>query len=191
MKHHFHGRFTQDLDGVDPLSLEVFRAFKTAMLRQSQLMFRMMANKGTHPAQAGCLRMLIEQDGITQRDLAENMHVSRPTITTMLQKMEKSGLIERRADERDQRLTRIYLTDSGRELSGLVGSAFRELVEVSFGSMPEADRRELLRLLTDMNVRLGGVLSDGSVADGLGPAARPADSDPAHALDDERETSPA
>ena len=42
------------------------------------------------------------------------LHLSRPSVTAMLQALEKSGAIERRSDERDQRLTRVYLTDEGR-----------------------------------------------------------------------------
>jgi DNA-binding MarR family transcriptional regulator len=158
-EHPHHPPFTTELDGVDPLSCQVFHAFKTAMMSERQLMLRLMADKGTHPAQAGCLRVLAANDGISQRDLAENLHVSRPTVTTMLQKMEKSGLIERRADAQDQRLTRIYMTDAGRRLHSSLGSAFRDLLEAGIGPMPDADRRELLRLLNDLEANISRALS--------------------------------
>ena len=38
---------------------------------------------------------------------------SAEAITKMLQSMERSGLVERRSDERDQRLTRVHLTSAG------------------------------------------------------------------------------
>jgi DNA-binding MarR family transcriptional regulator len=158
-KHPHHAVSTAELDGVDPLSFQVFHAFKTAMMSERQLMLRLMADKGTHPAQAGCLRVLAGNDGISQRDLAENLHVSRPTVTTMLQKMEKSGLIERRADEQDQRLTRIYMTEEGLRLHESLGSAFRDLLEAGLGPMPDADRRELLRLLGDLEANISLALS--------------------------------
>ena len=165
MKHPHHEQFAKELDGVDPLSFQVFHAFKTAMMKERQLMMRLMAEKGTHPAQAGCLRVLSTNDGISQRDLAEQLHVSRPTVTTMLQKMEKSHLIERRPDAQDQRLTRIYLTEDGRALQDSLGSAFRDLIEAGLGPMPEADRREFLRLLEDLNANITRALADATDPD--------------------------
>jgi DNA-binding MarR family transcriptional regulator len=65
----------------------------------------------------------------------------------MLQKMEQHGLVERWDDEADQRLTRIRLTAAGRERAQAFGSSFAEYVDSTIGAMPEADRRELARLL--------------------------------------------
>ena len=47
------------------------------------------------------LRFLSVNDGITQRDLAEALHVARPTVTKMLNAMEKAGLVRRRPDAAD------------------------------------------------------------------------------------------
>lgn len=159
MKHPPHGKLIHDLKGIDPLSLEVFHAFKAAILRQRQLMLRIMADKGTHPAQAGCLLVLADHDGMSQRDLAENLHVSRPTVTTMLQKMERSGVIERRSDEADQRLTRIYLTDAGHSLAESVRAVYPQVLEIALGPMPAHDRREFLRLLESFNNNIDQALT--------------------------------
>jgi len=67
-----------DLDGVDDLSAGVFRAFLAALRLHRQLMVKTLAGHGTHPGQAVCLRLLATHDGITQRDLATALHLSRP-----------------------------------------------------------------------------------------------------------------
>ena len=136
-----------DLQGVDDLSAHVFRSFLGTARMHMQLMVRTLADTGTRPGQAMCLRLLSVNDGVSQRELADVLHVARPTVTKMLQGMEKAGLVQRRADEADQRLTRVYLTDAGRDAEKQMGVAAAEYVNATIATLPEEDRRELARLL--------------------------------------------
>ena len=70
-----------------------------------------------HPGQAFCLRLVVENDGMTQRDLAAGLHIAAPTISRMLQSMEKTGLVKRLQDVANQRLTRVFATSAGRRAS--------------------------------------------------------------------------
>ncbi len=137
----------QALDGVDELSLRAFRELRDTMRANGHAMGRRFAAKGAHMGQAACLRVLDGRDGISQRDLADILHVSRPSITAMLQAVEKAGLVVRKPDESDQRLTRVYLTEEGRKVATELRHVLADYVSEIFGSMPEADRRELARLL--------------------------------------------
>lgn len=136
-----------ELDGVDPLSYRVFQAFMRALHLHGQLMVRTLAEEGTHPGQAVCLRILATHDGISQRDLAHSLHVAPPTVTTMLQRMERAGVIERRPDEADQRVTRVQLTAQGRRLEESLRAIFARYISQALDSMSEEDRRQLERLL--------------------------------------------
>lgn len=136
-------------DGVDELSAQTFRAFIGTVRLHGRLMMGLLAGGGAHPGQVFCLRVIAGHDGITQRDLADELHVARPTVTKMLQGMERASLIERRADEHDQRLTRVHLTGSGRELEAKLRTVAAAYVKDTIGRLPEADRRELARLLTE------------------------------------------
>lgn len=135
--------------GIDPLSTSVLEAFRRAAHANRQIFVRMVGvEKHGRPGRAVMLLVLgSASDGITQRQLAEVLHVSPPTVTVMLQKMEKSGLVERWTDEADQRLTRIRMTPKGRELAGPISDRFNAYIEASLGSMSVADRQELGRLL--------------------------------------------
>ncbi len=144
---HPHGDRSAVMEGVDPLSAEVFGAFRRAMHLNKQLLGRIMAEKGGHPGAAGVLRVLANNEGITQRDLAEMLQLSRPTVTTMLQRLEQHRLVERWDDEADQRLTRIRLTEAGREQATSFKASFAEYIDGTVGTMPDGDRRELARLL--------------------------------------------
>jgi len=142
--------------GCDPqnLSLDagdsataVFGAFMRAAHSHRQLMARKMGARNISPAQMFCLREVAHDSGITQRDLAERLNVSRPTLTVMLHKMEKAGLIERRADETDQRYTRVHLAGGGAQLHEQMHGVVSEVVEEMVGPLSEPDRVELARLL--------------------------------------------
>lgn len=166
MHEHHHAAWARELSDVDPVSLQVFTAFKRAMVLQRQHVLKLMSEHGSHPAQAGCLRLLSGHAGLSQREIATYLHVSPPTVTTMLQKMEKAELIERRTDEIDQRLTRIYLTKKGTDIQEGIARAFKESIDIALGSMPEADRLELTRLLdavsTNIEASLGTSVDEGA-----------------------------
>jgi len=136
-----------ELDGIDPLSYRVFQAFMRTVHVHRQLMVRTLAEEGAHPGQAVCLRMLAAHDGISQRDLACALLLAPPTVTTMLQRMEKAGTIERRPDEDDQRITRVRLTAEGRRLEERLRAVLARHIGRALDSMSEVDRRELERLL--------------------------------------------
>jgi MarR family transcriptional regulator, organic hydroperoxide resistance regulator len=136
-----------ELEGVDDLSAQAFRAFlATARLHFKSMLATMAGSRSQH-GQAMCLRMLSVNDGATQRDVARMLYVAPPTVSKMLRTMEKAGLVERRPDEADQRLTRVYLTDSGRRREVEMGVAVGVYVNATFATLTAQERGELVLLL--------------------------------------------
>ena len=149
-----------DLEGIEPSSAVVLSSFRKAMHLNRQLFMRLAGGAGGHPGRTVVLGMLAGHEGISQKDLAEKMHLARPTVTIMLQKMEGEGLIERWDDPDDQRLTRIRLTGSGREQSKCVGDSYARYVDLTIGKMPEADRAEFARLLDLLSDNIATALKE-------------------------------
>ena len=71
---------------------------------------------GIHPRQMPILAVLWRKDGCSQKELAEKLDVKPPTVTVSIQRLEKAGIIFRRQDEKDQRVSRIYLSEEGRSI---------------------------------------------------------------------------
>lgn len=67
---------------------------------------------GVH-GQNRSLALLARNEGMKQADLARNAHVRPSSVSEVLERLEKSGLIERRRDQKDRRVLRVYLTDKG------------------------------------------------------------------------------
>jgi DNA-binding MarR family transcriptional regulator len=82
---------------------------------------------GLHRGQSFVLRALWERDGMTQSELTERLNRSPSTITKTVQRMEKGGFVQRCADDRDERVSRVFLTDEGRDLQPAVEDVWRRL----------------------------------------------------------------
>ena len=73
----------------------------------------LMGNTEVHQGQGGLLVTLHFQDGQTQKELAHSIGVKPATMTVMIKRMEKNGLVKKEQDKEDQRTTRIYITEKG------------------------------------------------------------------------------
>jgi DNA-binding MarR family transcriptional regulator len=60
--------------------------------------------------------LLWEKDGRSVNELGQPLMLDSGTLTPLLKRMEKAGFVTRARDERDERVTRIFLTDNGRSL---------------------------------------------------------------------------
>ncbi len=152
-----------ELEGVDPLSTRVFGAFMKALHLHRQAVTKALASQGRNFSQVGCLRVLADNDGMSQRDLADTLHLSRPSVTTMLHAMEAEGAIVRRPDDHDRRLTRVYLTDSGRALEQGMRAGLADYLNRTVGTMSKGDRETLERLLGKLADSIADTLADSPV----------------------------
>ena len=107
-----------------------------------------------HPGQAFLLKILNVQDGLSQKELAEHIGVKPPSITVMLKKLEAECHIEKTQDDKDQRITRIFITESGKKLAAKVNSTLYEMEEQAFSNMTELEIMMLRRLLLQMKENL-------------------------------------
>ena len=115
-----------------------------------------MEESGLHCGQGFALRQLWHKDGIPQSQLAHGLHVAPATVTISLQRMEGIGLIERRQDPHDQRVSRVYLTDKGRLLRSQVEGNVRKLEEQALAGFTDQElillRRFLLQIRNNLQV---------------------------------------
>ena len=83
--------------------------------------------------------LLWEQDGRSVNELGQPLHLDSGTLTPLLKRMEKAGLVTRKRDTKDERIMRIHLTDHGR--------ALRERARAIPPAMPCASGLELEGLM--------------------------------------------
>lgn len=93
---------------------------------------RLFGKLGLYRGQPPILFILWQKDGRTQKEIAERLQLKPATITDGLKRMERAGLLERRPDPGDRRVSRVYLTDRGKEMQARVEENLMVLNEESF-----------------------------------------------------------
>jgi DNA-binding MarR family transcriptional regulator len=89
------------------------RLLRQAWYGLNQAFRRRIAHLGITPDQFTVLRTLLEQEGMTQRELAETMASDANTVASLVERMELGSLVRRQPHEKDRRAQRLYITASG------------------------------------------------------------------------------
>ncbi|SDO48115.1 MarR family winged helix-turn-helix transcriptional regulator [Alkalicoccus daliensis] len=104
--------------------------------------------------QDNLLYRLWREDGITQMQLCDHLKCEPPTVTNMVKSLEQNGFIQRKRDEQDARVMRIYLTDKGRALEQPVDAKWKHQQEKLLHSISPEERLVLRELMMRMERNL-------------------------------------
>jgi DNA-binding MarR family transcriptional regulator len=107
----------------------------------------LLAGEGLHPGQERLLFVLC--DGPRPLgELAAHLSVNAPTITKMVTRMERAGLVTSTTSTTDRRVRLAALTGDGRRAAQAAGAVWSQLDDVTGASLDEGERRTLVDLLT-------------------------------------------
>ena len=121
------------------------------------------------------LANLERDDGQTLAALSRSMLVTAGNLTGLVDRAERDGVVERRADPRDRRLSRVYLTPKGRALiCGLLPRHAEQIEELLCG-LDETERRDLRRLLGKLRESLVATFVESATTSGTMRHAERAD----------------
>src|SRR6187397_133739 len=81
----------------------------------NQAFRRRIAHLEITPDQFTVLRTLLENEGITQRELTQLISSDPNTVASLLERMQSAGLIERKTHEKDRRANRLKLQPAGKK----------------------------------------------------------------------------
>lgn len=121
-----------------------------AYQQANQAAKRRLAPYGVTPTQYALLRVLRERDGQTGSELGERLVLDSATITGLLDRLERAGLIERRADASDRRVQRIRATAPARDLQPALDREMDELNRDFLAALAPADAGRLRALLAGL-----------------------------------------
>jgi DNA-binding MarR family transcriptional regulator len=99
------------------------------------------------PADAGILRLLRAEAGLSQQELAARLQIHPSRLVAILDNLEKRGLVERRANPDDRRLYSLHLTQAGGETLQKIGSVARQHQDALLSSLNGEERNTLAALL--------------------------------------------
>jgi DNA-binding MarR family transcriptional regulator len=147
------------------------RAFRE-LLRTYGLVERIMqpyfGRYGISGSQWGVLRNLHRSQlqgaaGLRASDLSERLLIRPPSVTGVLDRLERAGLVSRRADPADQRAKLVRLTAAGRLLVERVLAAHGRQIETVLAGLSERDQGRLQHLLARLGQHLENLLESGTL----------------------------
>src|SRR5213595_272914 len=102
------------------------------------------ARYGITRAQWAVLAKVERNEGMKHSELAEQMEMQPITLTRLIDKLCDNGWIERRGDETDRRVNRLYLKKAARPLLGKLAGLRSELTATALAGINPADAHRLL-----------------------------------------------
>ena len=102
------------------------------------------------PAGLSVLRVLLAGDGLKSSDVAARGWSSPGTLTAVVDTLVREGYVERRRDDGDRRVVRLYVTDKGRRTCEDYYSAAGPHWRAAFGFVSPADEPVIRKFFTDM-----------------------------------------
>lgn len=129
------------------------------------------------------LRRLHRSPGASQSELADMMEIEKASAGRLIDRMEKNGWVERRPDDADRRVNRLFLTDQAVRVNARIQPVAEEVVDDALAGLSEAERAQLTGFMMLMKERLQAMAEAGETNGAREPRSREAREDDARALD--------
>ena len=127
---------------------------KTYLVLQKQVA-AYVAEQHMTMAQFDVMASLSYGEGLTQQELASRLLVTKGNICGLLDRLQRTGWVERRADSDDARINRVFLTPPGRRKIDAVMPGHDELVSKLLRSLSVAESSQLRELLLTIERGVG------------------------------------
>lgn len=115
---------------------------------------RELAPLGITRSQWWVLAFISRNDGLQQTRLAFELDVGKVALGSLIDRLEASGFVERRADSKDRRVKRVFLTDAARELMSKIQPINDEFNAKILEGIPREDLELTSRTLYAMKQKL-------------------------------------
>ena len=103
--------------------------------------------EGLVPSHGDILVCLYKNGKMTMKDIANSIHRTKPTVTVLVDKLEKLGYIKREASEEDNRSTNIVLTQKGEDFKVIFEKISKELNKMLYKNLSPEESELIEKLL--------------------------------------------
>jgi MarR family transcriptional regulator, organic hydroperoxide resistance regulator len=116
-----------------------------------QLRFADLDTLGLYPGQPRLLNVLMENNGMSQREMAEKMAIAPATLSRMIGRMEKNGYLNKKADKKDHRVIHIFSTPQAREVMSELSKVNDRMEETLYRGFSEREKNQFIQYLDRIN----------------------------------------
>ena len=139
--------YTSTRESVGFVVREVWRLFARCLQPR-------IAREGVSIGMWFVLRMLWDEDGMTQRELGERVGINGPTMVTALNSMERAGLVKRVHNQTDRRKINVFLTARGRNLKSKLWPMAAEVLALGLSGLNRSQVHSLNSMLAQVRLNL-------------------------------------
>lgn len=132
----------------------VTSAFRSYHCRQRNIIDAKFRENGLYFGQPPILKYLSEHKNATQKEIADHLHISAPSVATSLKRMEEAGLVVRLENKEDARRNTLKLTKKGEELILFADNMFVTVDSATYKGFTDEEIDTLISFLERMNENL-------------------------------------
>ena len=111
---------------------------------------RLVRETGLSAPQLVVLRSIDELGEVTTRALSLHVSLSQPTVTTILDRLESKGLVERYRSQKDRRVVHTKLTHSGKKTLKTAPPLLQEAFTDAFEALSNSRRNDIVSAVSDL-----------------------------------------
>ena len=115
------------------------------MMFQKKLM-EQLKDTGLTLGQPKVLDYLKDHDGASQKEIAAGCLIEAGSLTSILNRMEEKGLIERKMLNGNRRTFHIFMTESGKKNQKLVEETFEKIEETALNNVSEEEQKVFMEI---------------------------------------------
>ena len=115
------------------------------MMVQKKLM-EQLKDTGLTLGQPKVLDYLKDHDGASQKEIAAGCIIEAGSLTSILNRMEEKGLIERKMLNGNRRTFHIFMTESGKKNQKLVEETFKNIEETALNNISEEEQKVFMEI---------------------------------------------
>ncbi|MDD4891127.1 MAG: MarR family transcriptional regulator [Phycisphaerae bacterium] len=144
----------------------LFRSLLRTMGLVRHVMEPFFARFGISGPQWGILRVLQragrdQPGGVRVTDLSDRLLVRPPSVTGLVDRLERMGLVQRATTQRDRRVRRVRLTPEGRKLVTRIRAGHRRRVAQIIAGLDDRQQQSLGELLGRLHDHMAGLAPGG------------------------------
>ena len=141
--------------------MKINGGFQVSKIKQlgDSIFEKILAERGIEAfngAQGRILYVLFQEDGVPIKTVSEKCSLAITSLTTMLERMENSGLILRKQDSVDKRKTLLFLTDKARDLEQDYIAVSEEMGDIYYQGFTEEEVKAAEGYLDRIRLNLEG-----------------------------------
>lgn len=116
---------------------------------------QIMESEGLFYGQLPILEVVKTKGSCTQKEIANQLKVTPPSVTTSVKRLEKKGYLKKSIDSKDQRNTLITITEEGKKKAEACRDKFDRIDAYFFRVLSEEECETLKKILFKLNEAIG------------------------------------